>query len=307
MYHSNPIPGLVATTHTPRPYRGAPGRVNTLGMSPDPYLACGITTHCYRSISQRGLTFTRRLCANLLALAGSDLVGGLVGVLGITTFDQTGGVPLFNADNALERQQTTGLVWLATRAGICTSVRTASPPIASGGSPGSQNRLQDWDGLERALGCYMLSQLGLSWYNSSDRRDPYVEFENLLYFSRPDGGFVPHPAMYYPRPTPACEDHKDRDPSAFLEIRPSFNTDLLCALQSPAITTLTQIIVEIDTLWVPDPRVCGNDWPGHLCDKTTIIPAGVKTSNWLDMQSVERQAKQKKIREQNRVLLTMGD
>ncbi len=309
MYHANtpnPIAGLVASRNLPRPYRGAPGRINTLGMSPDPYIKCGISTHCFRSISQRGLTFNRRLCASLLVIPSVDMIAGLIALLGITGFDQQGGTPLFDANNAIERQQTTGLVWIATRAAICTSVRTTAPPNPQG-SPGSANRLNDWDGLELALKCYLLAQLGLSWYNSSDRRDPLVEFQNLMYFSRASGLYIPHPAMMYPRPSTSCEDGKDRDPSAFLEARTAFNTGLLCTLQSPAIVTLIQVIVEISTLWVPDPRVCGNDWPGYLCDKSTIIPAGVKTSNWLDMQAVSRQEKHKKRREMNRVLLTMGD
>lgn len=263
------LSGLQKRMYAPVPYQVSPG----LDSSPVRYAQCSCQTHCYRSVSQRTLSVPRRFCVSIDVGASVDLIAPIMTALGIVAGNLTapGTGPIFyDANNGIERQQIEDLVWIATRTYCCTNVVQTVPPDPGGGV-GDVASLTDWDGLNAALCCYILAQVGISWFWSSDRRSPIVDFTNLGYFSRPTGEFVPQPATQW----------TDRDQAAFLLANNSFNDQAnLCSLNGPPVPSHVDLMIVIEGLWITNPYVCGDDWPGSLCGPSKVIGANQGKGYW---------------------------
>ena len=263
------LSGLQKRMYAPVPYQVSPG----LDSSPVRYAQCSCQTHCYRSVSQRKLSVTRRFCVSLDTTASLDLIDPIVTALAIVPGNLTNpgtGPIFFNANDNVERQEIEDLVWIATRTYCCTNWVQTDPPDPNG-NLGAVASLTDWDGLNASICCYLLAQLGISWFWSSDRRSPIVDFTTLGYFSRPSGDFVPQPATQW----------TDRDQAAFLLAQNSFNDqDELCALNAPPVDGHVDVLIAIEALWITNPYVCGDDWPGSLCGPSKVIGANQGKGYW---------------------------
>lgn len=223
-----------------------------------------VQTLCYRSISKRALTFARRYCVDVAVAGGVDAIAAILAALGITP-GAGGGLRLFDGNNEAERSQLNKMVWPATRVWCCASVLVSDSPDPDG-AEGAMAWIVPLRGLEEQICCLLLSQLGFRIFNSSDRADPLIDFTPLDYWSRPGLPYIPQPALMF----------IDRNPVTFLESRGAFNTGLICGLQMPAGEAVTyQINLElvIETLWLPNPALCGPNWPGQLCPQDFIIDA----------------------------------
>lgn len=255
--------GLQAAMYAPRAYELSPGVDGSLG-----YNNCLCRVHCFRSVSQRKLSNPRRFCFNVTTGGGADIIDDIItntqaaGGLEITPGDETNpgvGLTFYDANSEAERGEIEDLVLFALRVTCCLNF-VSSAPTNPQGTAGEVASITDFDGLNDAICCALLQQLGVRIFASADRNSPMIDWTPLSYFVN-NGQFVPIPAILW----------NDRDPKVLLEARFSFNDNTaLCPIPAPANGGITSGLLSIEGLWAPDPTVCGNEWPGGLCEPHTI-------------------------------------
>ncbi len=56
--------------------------------------------------------------------------------------------------------------------------------------------------------------------------------------------------------------------------------DELCALNAPPVDGHVDVLIAIEALWITNPYVCGDDWPGSLCGPSKVIGANQGKGYW---------------------------
>jgi len=219
-------------------------------------------THCFRSSSQRSMdTPVTFMSSAELVPATVDawpvlVQNALTGLLqGQGTTGTGQGVVFHDADNNAQRERIANLVLMALRAKVTVYSQWA---LVDGVLPMNPIDLGEWsDSFEQAI----LDFVGVEVFSTSDRSEPWVSFTPLAYFCRPDNLFVPLPWVLW----------RDRDPACRLIDRPAEqNNGPIGVAEYPEIrldnaTLDYQAFITIESLWIPNPDVCGPYWPGELC------------------------------------------
>jgi hypothetical protein len=224
---------------------------------------CAINpTHCFRTVSQRGLNVpTRFLSQGQIIAAGDNLweylffnpATGAFGPVGVTVQQ---GVTFLDA-NATggvfpERSRIYDLVLFALRADVTVLIADAAPFGA-----GNINVSTLQARLEEAA----LQYIYFKSYYSSDRSEPWIDRTSLSYFNRPNGEYVLIPPVKYIEREPSCE----------LGIAPAEKgTAAQLDIQFPNRDVHAQASIIIDALFMPDPNTCPDVWPGEICPRETI-------------------------------------
>ena len=219
-------------------------------------------THCFRSASQRSMdtpvTFLGSAevippTVDAWPIVVSDPLTGLL--QGQGTAGTGAGIVFHDADNNNQRERIANLVLMAFRASVQVYTQWAA---VDGAVPMNPIDLGEWScSFERAI----LDFVGLEIYSTSDRSEPWVSWTPLTYFCRPDNLFVPVPWVLW----------RDRDPACRLIDRVAEqNNGPVGVAQYPEIILDNcaydvQAQITIESLWAPNPEVCGPYWPGELC------------------------------------------
>lgn len=258
------LPGLASSVFLPRRYNGVAGLRGSLG-NPILNKAC-VITHCYRSISKRALVFTRNICSgarNFVTGTGAVTADLLTGMgFGSPVVGEGQGITIYDSNAERERGQVENMVLVALRVNCCVGITDLAVTETIPGGPTSVNVTTDFNGQQEALCCAILTQTGLRIFNSNDTKDPWVDFTNLLYFAGPD--FVPVPPLKY----------VDRDQRIFFEAREPFypaGLGTVCPIIFGGNTFAASMVLSFQAIFLPDPRLCGDDWPGRLCPEDMII------------------------------------
>lgn len=226
---------------------------------------CAITTvqSCYRSSSQRSLSTPYRLQSDpVIVAAGADIFTGLLVTLfglGLPT------VEIYNANNNVDRQRIQDLVLIGFR------IRPNISAVPNGAVDSHDTR-----GMETVLRRWLGMFAKVEIFHSADTRDPWV-FDTLWsYFDRENSGqeiFLPIPPVRW----------RGRDAKVQLSVRPAdFSAPAAGGGGYPqGVNGVSQAVVawsevEVETLWILDPDICGQYWPGELCAPELVSVSGVK-------------------------------
>ena len=238
-------------------------RTNQQGRRvPAPGDLCGCIndTHCDRTVSQRSLSVISTFIGDPSAVGPPNVAIGANMFNELFRDANQGAAPgtiSFNvANNNIERQKINQLVLFAVRAQVNVALLDATALAASG--PIDVSRLQ------KQLEDFAYQYYELKVFHTSDASDPWVDRTPLSYFARPKGDFVLIPPCKW----------VDRDQSMELSFAGGqFGTG---AGNPPDITSSVrsfdgQASISIETLWMPDPNLCGeSSWPSQICPKDKI-------------------------------------
>ncbi len=240
------------------------GRMTTLQegrMGPGDAQCCASLTSCMRSVSQRSLSEQVRFSSeqstvtagtNILTLISSLTLGAVPGIgLERDSF-------VFNDSNVNpERARIEDLVLLATRAKIRVWAVDAEPIAAGAINVGDlANELEDIIG----------DTIHLSLFHTSDDADPWMDQTPLSYFRNDNEDFLPVPPLKW----------WGRDPRMALSTRaiefgedPSIDTGIPLYVSSVRDIDF-KLDISIESIWIPDPDICGDFWPGMICPREHV-------------------------------------
>jgi hypothetical protein len=271
------VTGDLAVLQQGRTYPGGPVDGNKL-------CECAINpTHCFRTVSQRQLSVATRFLSDRRAIAAGDdifstLFNSASGALGAIAVNGPG--VIFNdANDNVERRRIYDMVLIAMRASIDVQLTDAFAPAAGS---------IDIASLQDSVEAFAAEYLSFKVYHSADRADPFVDSTQLKYILRPRGGDRGAGSPYLLVPPVKWID---RDPA--MEILVSGAEKGAAAGAAPTLQNTVRDMdgtasITIDCLFVPDPEVCPDLWPGQLCPKESIANTPWYTGK---IQSARRQLK----------------
>lgn len=246
------------------------------GQMTAPECACVVPTHCFRSVSQRSLNVTTRFASQRVSVVPGAPGGILTALISDPATGAVPGVDLVNdsfvfndANVQNQRGRINDLVLLALRATVQVEVLDASALAA-----GNIDLCAFGKYLERMVG----RNLYISLFHMADRKDPWMDKTNLGYFMR-DGKFWPVPPLKW----------INRDPAMALSLRAlDFGNDPGAGAGVPLVDSSVRTLdvkldLDIEAIYIPDPKACGSYWPGTICPKETIgntqwYNGGIKTA-----------------------------
>lgn len=253
------ISGLVAQATAASIDTNQQGR---LVPTPGDLCGCINDTHCDRTVSQRSLSV-------ISTFLGTQSKGPPNIAIAADIFDElfrdaaqgaAPGTTVFNdANDSTERQKINQLVLFAIRAEVTVTLMDASA-VAVGAINVST--------IQRQLEDLAYQYYELKVFHTADTSDPWIDRTPLSYFARKKGEFVLIPPVKW----------VNRDPTMQLGIAGGqFGGG---AGAPPSLTSSVRAFegiasIEIETLWMPDPNVCGNpSWPSRICpmDKIANTP-----------------------------------
>jgi hypothetical protein len=263
-----------------------PGRGGPSGASDGNKLCeCAINpTHCYRTVSQRSLSVpTRFLSQQRVIPAGNnffaDLFNSAAGAFGTTLTANGPGVIFNDANVNTERRRIYDMVMIALRASINVKMSDATA-VAAGAI--------DVSSLQTQIEEFAAEYIGFKIYHSADRADPWVDTTQLKYILRPNGGDQGPGGPYLLVPPVKWID---RDPAMELVMVGAEKGGAAGSepwLESNVRDFDGTASITIDALFVPDPDVCPDLWPGKLCPKENIANTPYYTGK---IQSAKRALK----------------
>lgn len=238
-----------------------PGHMPISGKNAEQACECAFSTaHCYRSSSQRSLGTPFTIMGDNLAMGpGSSLFGLLTAGLNLGVNP----VVIYNADNNRDRERIEDLVLVGLW--VWTNIIVDSPD----GNTGS---------LSARIAEFVNAFLTLRVQYTSDTRDLWVSDTLVSYFDRGQGGPWRGKRAFVPLPPVRWEG---RDAKIEIDVRPADFVASGAVVDFPVLTVpqgLSNVHAEIqvDGLWITDPRLCGQYWPGELCPPELISVSGIK-------------------------------
>ena len=238
--------------------RTYPGRVK--GVDGNSLCECAINpTHCFRTVSQRQLSVPTRFLSEHKAIpAGDDMFDNLftstTGALGDLTPGSGRGVVFNDANVNQERRRIYDMVLIAMRASIDVSIVDAFSPAAGS---------IDVATLQQNVANFAAEYISFKLYHSADRQDPFVDSTQLAYILRPRGNYLLVPPIKWIDRDPAMELIVDVAEFGGNQGNAPEMINTLRDLEGEASVT-------IDCLFVPDPEICPDLWPGELCPRDRI-------------------------------------
>ena len=219
-----------------------------------------VPTHCLRTVSQRSLSDPVTFLSEILhEPAGADVFARLVtdpvlGALPGVGLGGTAPIVFNNANDPIQRQRINDLVLIGIRAKVSAMAQ------AGNGGPGSPF---NYGRYVKSLENFVKNFVVLRVYHTSDTSDPWIDDTPLRYFDRPSSDFLPVPPVMW----------KDRDPKMELDVRTADFGGAKGKLPSLEVTDNVldlQLSIIIESLWIPNPKACGNFWPGSLCPASHV-------------------------------------
>ena len=213
-----------------------------------------VPLHCLRSVSQRSLSTPNTFLSQLVNVAaGADVFAALVtaasGALPGVALGGTAPIVFNDANDNDQRQRINGLVCIGMRAKVTAQAQ------AGVGGPGTPF---NYGLYARSLENMVKNFVVIRVFHTSDDSDPWVNDTPLRYFDRPPGYFLPIPPVLW----------RNRDPKMEIDVRPADFGALAGALPSLAVSDNVldvQLSILVESLWIPNPKACGDFWPGSLC------------------------------------------
>ena len=227
--------------------------------SRDDLCGCINETHCDRTVSQRSLSVISTFMGRPSAVGPPNIA------IGANMFDALfrsalqgaapGTITFNDANNNTERQKINQLVLFAVRAKVNVLLLDASALTLSA---------IDVSNLQHQLERMALQYYELKVFHTADTSDPWVDRTPLSYFAPENGDYVIIPPVKW----------VNRDPSMELSYAGAqfgagagFPVDLTSSVRSFE----GQASISIETLWMPDPNMCGAPaWPNNICPKDKI-------------------------------------
>lgn len=231
------------------------------GRMPDAECACVTPTNCFRSVSQRSLNVPTIFSSAFVTIpANTDFLpvlisGAITGAVPNITDDPRTSVVFNNANQNDQRARIEDMVLFGLRATVNVMVLDASP-VAAGAINTNLNTY-----LENIIS----QSLYVSLFHRSDKRDPWMDQTQLAYF-RKEKRFWPVPPLKW----------LGRDPAMVLSLRANpFGNDSTLVTGLPTVRSTVRefdmkVDINVEALFLPDPKTCGPYWPGKLCPKNTI-------------------------------------
>lgn len=212
--------------------------------------------HCLRSASQRSLSTPVTFLSNLTLLpAGSDLFSfGVTGATGALAGVTSAPINFHDSNDQTERQRIDELVLIAIRSKVAVMLQ------AGLGGPGTPF---DVGSLPVEFAKLINQYVVLRAYSTADTNDPWIGDTPLSFFERPGGEFVPVPPVYW----------RDRGPKMQLDTRTADKGALAGSLPTFFLSDNAvdlQVSIQVESLWIPRPDVCGSHWPGEQCPATHV-------------------------------------
>lgn len=239
------------------------GRMTGGGL-PDSHCCAVLPTHCFRTVSQRSLStpvnFTSAQVAGPPNLpATTDILSGLLTAPGqgaLPGLVANGPGIIFNDANVqAQRARIYDLVLIAVRAKVTVTLVDATPNV-------TQTSLCA-DELQTRIEEIVSEYTQLKIYHTADRNDPWVDSTPLKYFMRENDEFLPVPPVKW----------IDRDPAMELNVRGSdfgIGAGALPSFVSSIHDFDGTLNILVESLFIPDPTVCRDYWPGELCARDMI-------------------------------------
>lgn len=241
-----------------------PLQQNAIGAGGAPDLNCCavVPTHCFRTVSQRSLSTPVKWNSDpITIIPGNNFLTSLLTGAGGAMFGAVlngAGIVFNDANVQLQRQRVYELVLIAVRARVDITLMDATD-IAT------QTDV-NLGKLAKQLSRLASEYINLRIYHTADRNDPWVDDTPLTYFWRENHEFLPVAPVRW----------IDRDPAMELRLRGAdFQAGVFTAVgglpqQLSSRDVLAACTIVVESLFIPDPDVCGAYWPGELCPPDNI-------------------------------------